>query len=103
MIELDELEQSALEEFLHILEVQHFEPKPTVLTGRIHRASDDQSIVPISVTGESPSHHIALLMDHKAQQIYKQTACRFVLGQCPEKDPNPKIYVWTENQWSTLP
>ena len=99
---MDESEHAALEEFLQILAQQDFDSKPTVLTSRIHRTQDGQIIIPISVPSESPSHHIALLMNHKAEQIYKQTACRLVPGQCPEKDPNGKIYVWTENQWSTL-
>ncbi|UCE62627.1 MAG: hypothetical protein JSU59_06975 [Nitrospirota bacterium] len=103
MIELDEVEQSALKEFLHVLEEQHFESKPTVLTSRINRTADNQIMVPLSVKGESPSLHMALLMSHKAEQIYKQTACRLVLGQCPEKDPNGQIYVWIDNQWTSLP
>ena len=102
-MELDHSEQSALEEFLRIFEEQHFESKPTVITSRIHRTPDGQIIIPISVSGESPSHHIALLMGHKIEQIYKQTACRLVLGQCPENDPNHQIYVWTDNQWFPLP
>ena len=103
VIELDEAEQTALEEFFHILEAQHYEPKPTVLTSRIHRTPDGQIIIPISVPGESPSLDIALLMGHKAELIYKQTACRLIPGQCPENDRSSQIYVWTENQWSTLP
>jgi hypothetical protein len=102
VIKLDESEQLALGEFLHILEEQNFDLKPTVLTNRIYRTSDSQIIVPLSVKGQSPSLHIALLMGHKAEQIYKQTACRLVLGQCPENDPNRQMYVWTHDQWSTL-
>lgn len=102
MIELDESEQLALGEFLHILEEQKFDPKPTVLINRIYRTSDSQIIVPLSIKGQSPSLHIALLMGHKAEQIYKQTACRLVLGQYPEKDPDRQMYVWTQNQWATL-
>ena len=102
MVELDEAEHSALPEFMYIFDEQHFEPKPTVLTSRIHRTSDGQIIIPVSVQGESPSFTMALLMGHKANQIYKQTACRFVLGQCPENDPKQQTYVWTGKQWATL-
>ncbi len=103
MMELDESEQSALKEFLHILEEQQFESKPTVLSSRIYRSPDSQIIVPLLVKGESPSLHLALLMGHKAEQIYKQTNCRVVIGQCLEKDPKGRIYVWSDKQWSSLP
>lgn len=103
MVELDKSEHAALEEFLHLFDEQHFESHPTVLTSRIHRTPDGQIIIPVSVKGKSPSFNIALSMGHKAEQIYKQTACRFVLGQCPNKDPKQQMYVWTENQWSIMP
>ena len=50
MMELDESEQSALEEFLHIFEEQHFEPNPTVLTNRIQRTPDGQIIETHSIS-----------------------------------------------------
>ena len=103
MVELDEAEQAALPEFLYIFDEQHFDPKPTVLTNRIHRSSDGQIIIPVAVQGESPSFTMALLMGHKADQIYKQTTCRFVLGQCPIQDPKCQTYVWTGKEWMTAP
>ena len=97
----DESEPATLTDFFYIFDEQHFEPKPTVLTSRIHRTSDGQIIIPVSVQGESPSFTIALLMGHNAHQIYNETVCRFVLGQCPEKDPNPQTYIWTGKAWIT--
>lgn len=102
-MELDGSEQLAFETFLHLFEEQHFHSKPTVLTNRIHRTLDGQIIVPISLEAETPSLDIALLMGHKGEQIYKQTNCRIVLGQCPKQDPKSQIYVWADDHWATLP
>jgi hypothetical protein len=103
MVELDEMEEMALREFLKILEEQKFEPKPQVINAHIQRRPNGHIIVPVALRARAPSLSLALLMGHKADQIYKQTACRLVLAQCPEKDPKPKMYVWTENAWSSIP
>ena len=41
-------------------------------------------------------------MGHKVEQIYKQTGCRLVPGQCPENDPTGQIFVWTGRDWLGL-
>ena len=102
MLELDIQEELALKEFLQILEEQRFEPKPHVVEDHIQRGPDGQIIVPVTLKAKDPSLSLALLMGHKADQIYKQTACRLVVAQCPEGDPKPLMYVWTENAWSTI-
>ena len=102
MVQLDDQEELALKGFLETLEAQSFDPKPKVNKERISRGPEGQIIVPVILQGTSPSLSLALLMGRKADQIYKQTACRFVLAQYLEKDAQMRKYVWVENSWGSI-
>ena len=98
----DDHERRALRTFLHLLEDECFEPKPVVEEDRVFRGPDGQIIVPVTVQTAEPSVSLALLMEHKADHLYKQTGCRFVLAQRPAKDPTHRLYVWTGSVWQAL-
>lgn len=102
MIELDDTERWALHELLHLMEEESFSPNPRVDENQVHRTPEGQIVVPIQLEGDHPSAHLGMLMTHKAEQISKQTACRFLLTQRPLKDPEGRIYVWTEHGWHVL-
>jgi len=80
MIILDKHEEVALNEFLKILDEQRFDSQPTVRQEQIRRSENGQIIVHVDVTGSDPSVSLSLFMQHKADQLYQHTACRFVLG-----------------------
>lgn len=101
--ELDDVENAAVNEFLTILDEQRVEPKPLLLSKRIHWTVEGQIVVPVSVEGMAPSLSLALLMGHKSEQLYKHTACRVVLAQCPVEDPKKGMYVWGGRDWQALP
>jgi len=103
VVKLDDAENAALNEFLTILDEQRFAPKPLLLSDRIHRMLEGQIVVPVSVKGMAPSLSLALLMGHKSEQVYKHTACRMILAQCPDKDPGKAMYVWGGRNWQALP
>ncbi len=103
MVNLDDAENAAVNEFLTILDEQRFEPKPLLLSKRIHRTVEGQIVVPVSVKGMAPSLSLAILMEHKSEQLYKHTACRVVLAQCPVEDPEKAMYVWGGRDWQAIP
>jgi len=100
--ELDAAENAAVNEFVSILDEQEFEPKPVLLSQRIHRTLEGTIVVPISLKRKVPSLSLALLMGHKSEQLYKRTACRMLLAQCPVDDPENAMYVWGERNWQVL-
>ena len=100
---LDEHERLTLTEFLHLMEQEAFEPRPKVEKNRIFRGADGQIIVPVVLSAEEPSLSLAMLMAHKAEHLYKQTGCRFVLAQRLEQDPQNRLIVWAEGSWKSLP
>lgn len=102
VVKLDDAEKAGLNEFLSILDEQQFSPKPLLLSDRIHRTLEGQIVVPVSIKGMAPSLSLALLMGHKSEQVYKQTACRVILAQCPEEDQDNAMYVWGEHNWQAL-
>ncbi|MDH4194166.1 MAG: hypothetical protein OEY80_03980 [Nitrospirota bacterium] len=102
VVKLDDAEKAGLNEFLSILDEQPFAPKPLLLSDRIHRTVEGQIVVPVSIKGMAPSLSLALLMGHKSEQVYKQTACRVILAQCPEKDRDHAMYVWGGRNWQAL-
>jgi len=102
VVKLDDAEKAALNEFLSILDEQRVAPKPLLLSDRIHRTLEGQIVVPVSIKGMTPSLSLALLMGHKSEQVYKQTACRVVLAQCPDEDRDNAIYVWGGRNWQAL-
>jgi adenylylsulfate kinase len=99
---LDAREEQALGRFLAILQDERFEPEPRVERARVTRGPEGQIIVPVLVSAEAPSLSMALLMGQKAEHLYKQTTCRFVLAQRPEKDPQGLTYVWDGKDWRAL-
>jgi len=103
VVKLDDAEKTAVRGFLAILDEQRFEPKPLFLSNRIHRMVEGQIVVPVSVKGMVPSLSLALLMGHKSEQLYKQTACRVVLAQCPLEDPEKAMFLWGGRDWQALP
>jgi hypothetical protein len=102
MVPLDEHEHIALGRFLRLLEEEDLEPRPHPDAGGIVRGREGEIIVPVTINAEEPSVHVAMLMAHKAAQLYRQTGCRLVLAQCPQRDPKKATYVWTEGAWGLL-
>jgi hypothetical protein len=102
MTVLDEHERRALSQFLDLMEEAAFEPRPQVDRQRIFRGPDGQIIVPVTLPAQEPSLHTAMLMAKKAEQVCKQTGCRFVLAQRLEKDPKGRTYVWADGAWQVL-
>jgi len=102
MVTLDDQEKLALKEFLGTMEGQRFNPKPTVSQEGISRGAEGQIIIPVVIPNKMPSLSLALLMGQKAEHIYKQTACRLILVQSLEKDPQKRKYVWIDNAWRPL-
>ena len=103
MTTLDEHERQALDQFVSALEHEQFESRPTVDRSHLSRGTDGQIVVPVAVPSDKPDLHMAMLMARKADQIYKQTGCRFVLAQKPARDPKGHAYVWAEGAWQNLP
>ena len=101
-VPLDEHERRALTEFLRMLEEESFESPLVAEEGRVFRGPDGQIIVPATVRAQELSVSAALLMEHKADHLYKQTGCRFVLAQRPAKDPAQRLYIWTGSVWQAL-
>ena len=87
LLQLDEAEQGVVNEFMSLLEEQTFSLEIQVLSNRIHRTVEGIIVVPVSIKEVVPSLSLALLMDDKAEQLYKQTSCRVRLAQCPTDDP----------------
>jgi hypothetical protein len=100
---LDDLEAVALNEFVRIVEALPVFPQPVVAADKIHRLPEGTIVVPVAIQGAKPSLSLALLVGHKAEHLYKQTTCRFILAQCPEKDPQHRVYLWTGEGWQTPP
>ncbi len=99
---LDEAEKGALKEFVEIIACTEFSSQLVVLVGRIRRMADGTLIVPISLSGGTPSLSLALLMNHKTNQLYKQTSCRVRLAQCPDSDKKKGTYLWGGSDWEIL-
>lgn len=101
--ELDQHELAALQRFMAAIHEEPYESKPRVDVTQVFRGSEGKIFVPVTVSGESPDPHLAMLMGHKAEQFYKQSECRFVLLQRIESDPSRKTYVWDGAAWNTVP
>ncbi len=99
---LDAREEQTLARFLTLLKEEQFghEAKPD--RSRITRGPEGQIIVPVALDAATPSLSMSLLMGQKAEHLYKQTTCRFVLAQRPEKDPQGQTYVWDGTAWRSL-
>ena len=69
----------------------------------VFRGSDGQIIVPVDVDAEQPSLSLALFIEHKGSQLYKQTRCGCVLAQRPMKSPGRRLYHWSRRRdWQLL-
>jgi hypothetical protein len=101
--ELDAHELASLQRFMVALHEEVRESNPRVEMTRIFRGTDGQIFVPVAVSGTTPDAHLAMLMEHKAEQLYKQSGCRFVLLQQLEADPQLHHYFWSEGSWQTVP
>lgn len=103
MITLDEHERQALDQFVSSLEHERFESRPAVDRPHLSRGTEGQIVVPVAVPSDKPDLHMAMLMARKADQLYKQTGCRFVLAQKPAQDPKHGAYIWADGGWRSLP
>lgn len=101
--ELDQHELAALQRFMVAIQAEPYESKPLVDVTQVFRGSEGQIFVPVTVSGESPDPHLAMLMGHKSEQLYKQSGCRFVLLQRIDGDPQRQSYVWDGAAWKTVP
>ena len=100
---LDDHELLALDQFIHLLEQERFESQPKPDRMCVSRGPEGQLIVPVTLPADKPDHHLAMLMARKADQLYKQTGCRFILAQKPDQDPKHGSYVWADGAWRSLP
>ena len=99
---LDQHEERALAEFLRFVEDAGLAAKTVVEERHVFRGSDGRIIVPVGVDAEHPSLSLALFMEHKASQLYKQTGCRFALAQRPSRTPEKALYLWSGEDWQQL-
>jgi hypothetical protein len=102
MMVLDRQERAALNQFGGIVRENWLESPPTVEMDDIFRGPEGQIIVPVTIGASEPSPSFAMLMAHKAEHLYKQTGCRFVLAQRLDRDPKKLMYVWAEGAWRAL-
>jgi hypothetical protein len=101
--ELDQHELAALQRFMVALHEEPHGSNPRVDMTQVFRGLEGQIFVPVTVSGATPDAHLAMLMGHKAEQLYKQSGCRFVLLQRLEADLHRQSYVWAEGVWQTVP
>lgn len=101
--ELDSQELAALQRFILAVHAERHASNPKADVSRVFRGVAGQICVPVTVTGTHPDIHLAMLMEHKAEQLYKQSGCRFVLVQQLETDPERRNYVWGAGEWQSVP
>ncbi len=102
-MELDDLERAALDRLAQLMREEKNGPAPMIDEARVFRRLNGEIIVPVMIHASQPDLHLALLMARKAEQVYRQTGCRFVPVQRPDQDPEQATYLWTEGGWQTLP
>ncbi len=103
MVVLDRLENEALHHLLRLIDEASSPPRPRADVTRLSRGMDGHVIVPFAVDADEPSLPLALLAARKAEQVHKQTGCRFIVAQQPSRDPEQRTYVWGEGRWETVP
>jgi hypothetical protein len=101
--ELDERELAALQRFIVALQEEPHPSNPRIEMDRIFRGLEGQVFVPVEVSSGQPDAHLAMLMEHKGEQLYKQSGCRFILVQHLETDAERRSYVWGDGVWKTVP
>ena len=102
MLTLDEQERQALDQFVAMLERERFDAPSAVDRSGLARGPEGQIVVPVTIQAERPDPHMAMLMARKAEQLYKQTGCRFILAQKPARDPQGRAYVWADGAWQSI-
>jgi hypothetical protein len=101
--ELDAHELASLQRFIAAIREESQPGNPTIDVCHIFRGLEGQIYVPVTVSGKNPHVHVAMLMEHKAEQLYKQSGCRFVVAHRLQDDPQRQSYVWAEGAWRTVP
>ena len=101
--ELDAHELAALQRFMVAIHQEPHPSNPRIDVSQVFRGLEGQIFVPVTVSGTTPDVHLAMLMEHKAEQLYKQSGCRFVLLQRLGTDPQRQNYFWAEGAWKTVP
>ncbi len=101
--ELDDHEKEALQRFLEALRELPPEMQAQVIEERVSRGMDGGIIVSLTVEGAEPNLSLALSAERKAEQLYKQTGCRFQLAQRAVGDPTDLFYVWSGGTWKPVP
>jgi len=101
--ELDAHELAALQRFTVTIHEEPHPSNPRIDVSQVFRGLEGQIFVPVTVSGATPDAHLAMLMGHKAEQLYKQSGCRFVLLQRLETDSQRQSYVWADGAWKTVP
>ena len=99
--ELDAHEQASLQRFVARIQEEASPSVQEVDVTRLSRGTEGQIFVPVVIAAATPNAHLAMLMEHKAEQLYKQSGCRFVLVQQLAMDPERHTYVWAEGAWKT--
>jgi hypothetical protein len=102
-IALDTSERLALRHFVRLFDESRTDERQVLELGGLSRSEDGHILVPVMLPESHPDLGLAMLMERKSEQVYKQTACRFQLTQRPAKDPSGKALVWRNGEWRTLP
>jgi hypothetical protein len=100
---LDDHEKEALRHFLEAIRELPPELQPQEIEERVSRGMDGAIIVSLTVQGAEPNLSLALLIAQKAEQLYKQTGCRFQLAQRAVGDPTALFYIWSGGTWKPVP
>ncbi len=103
MIDLDDIERVVLDRLAQLIREAQNGTAPMIDEPRMFRRLNGEIVVPVIIRAARPDVHLALLMAHKAEQLYRQTGCRFVPAQRPDQDPEQATYVWIDGGWQTLP
>ncbi len=101
--ELDQHELATLQRFVVAIQEESYPSNPGIDPSHVFRGLEGQIFVPVTISGEQPDVHLAMLMEHKGEQLYKQSGCRFILVQRLEGDQEHRSYVWAEGTWRTVP
>ncbi len=100
---LDDSERLALRHFAQLFKEARTDGRQELDLRRLSRSAEGHILVPVTLPGRDPDFSLAMLMEHKAEQVYKQTGCRFLLVQRPTKHPSRHALVWTDGAWRVVP
>jgi hypothetical protein len=70
--------------------------------GELYRGEDGQILVPVAVPGANPDMSLAMLMERKSDQVYKQTGCRFQFVQRPAEASPRQTFIWMDGGWRAI-